>query len=73
MRIFLAGASGAIGSRLVPLLVDAGHTVGAMTRSDEKASGLAAMARNRSSAMSSTARVSADRFAGSRPTCFCTN
>ncbi len=43
MRIFLAGASGVIGRRLVPLLIDAGHTVGAMTRSDEKASGLAAM------------------------------
>jgi uncharacterized protein YbjT (DUF2867 family) len=43
MRIFLAGASGAIGRRLVPLLIDAGNTVGAMTRSAEKASGLAAM------------------------------
>ena len=43
MRIFFAGASGAIGSRLVPLLVDAGHTVGAMTRSAEKGGRLAAM------------------------------
>ena len=43
MRIFFAGASGVIGSRLVPLLVDAGHTVGAMTRSAEKADRLAAM------------------------------
>jgi len=43
MRIFFAGASGAIGGRLVPLLVDAGHTVGAMTRSAEKAGRLAAM------------------------------
>ena len=43
MRIFFAGASGAIGSRLIPLLVDAGHTVGAMTRSAEKADRLAAM------------------------------
>src|ERR1700754_5651 len=43
VRIFLAGASGVIGSRLVPLLVDAGHTVGAMTRSAEKAGRLAAM------------------------------
>jgi nucleoside-diphosphate-sugar epimerase len=42
-RIFFAGASGVIGSRLVPLLVDAGHTVGAMTRSAEKADRLAAM------------------------------
>lgn len=27
MRVFLAGASGAIGSRLVPRLIDAGHEV----------------------------------------------
>ena len=27
MRIFVAGASGVIGTSLVPLLVDAGHTV----------------------------------------------
>jgi nucleoside-diphosphate-sugar epimerase len=27
MRIFVAGASGAIGSRLVPQLIDAGHDV----------------------------------------------
>lgn len=33
MRIFLAGASGAIGRRLVPLLVKAGHDVTGMTRS----------------------------------------
>lgn len=39
-RIYLAGASGAIGTRLVPLLVAAGHTVGAMTRSPEKAARL---------------------------------
>ena len=43
MRIFFAGASGVIGSRLLPLLVDAGHTVGAMTRSAEKAARLASM------------------------------
>jgi nucleoside-diphosphate-sugar epimerase len=37
MRIYLAGASGVIGRRLIPLLVDAGHVVGAMTRSPDKA------------------------------------
>jgi uncharacterized protein YbjT (DUF2867 family) len=37
MRIFFAGASGVIGRHLLPLLVDAGHTVGAMTRSATKA------------------------------------
>jgi nucleoside-diphosphate-sugar epimerase len=37
MRIFLAGASGAIGRRLAPLLLDAGHDVSAVTRSAEGA------------------------------------
>jgi uncharacterized protein YbjT (DUF2867 family) len=37
MRIFLAGASGVIGRRLTPLLVEAGHEVAGTTRSDEKA------------------------------------
>ena len=40
-RIFLAGASGVIGQRLVPLLVEAGHVVGGMTRSAGKAEHLA--------------------------------
>jgi nucleoside-diphosphate-sugar epimerase len=35
-RIFLAGASGAIGARLVPQLVQAGHVVFGTTRSREK-------------------------------------
>jgi nucleoside-diphosphate-sugar epimerase len=42
-RIFLAGASGVIGTHLIPLLVNAGHTVGAMTRWESKTSRLAAM------------------------------
>ncbi len=36
MRIFLAGASGVIGVRLVPLLVAEGHEVAGMTRSEGK-------------------------------------
>lgn len=36
MRIFFAGASGVLGRHLLPLLIDAGHTVGAMTRSHAK-------------------------------------
>jgi nucleoside-diphosphate-sugar epimerase len=36
MRIFLAGASGVIGQRLIPRLVRAGHVVGGMTRSASK-------------------------------------
>jgi nucleoside-diphosphate-sugar epimerase len=42
-RVYLAGASGVIGSRLVPLLLDAGYTVGAMTRSSAKAARLASL------------------------------
>ena len=37
MRIFIAGASGVIGVRLIPLLVAGGHTVAGMTRSPRKA------------------------------------
>src|SRR5260221_2115116 len=41
MRVFLAGAAGAIGRRLVPLLLRAGHEVTGMTRSAATASELA--------------------------------
>jgi nucleoside-diphosphate-sugar epimerase len=40
MNIFLAGATGVIGRRLVPLLRDAGHAVTGTTRSAEKAAAL---------------------------------
>ena len=40
MRVFLAGASGVIGVRLVPLLVSDGHEVAGMTRSPGKAAAL---------------------------------
>jgi putative NAD(P)-binding protein len=43
MRIYFAGASGAIGTRLLPMLVAAGHTVGAMTRSAGKVDWLASL------------------------------
>jgi nucleoside-diphosphate-sugar epimerase len=36
VRIFLAGASGVIGQRLIPRLIQAGHVVGGMTRSSSK-------------------------------------
>ena len=41
-RIFLAGASGAVGRRLAPLLVGAGHEVFGTTRSPDKAPALEA-------------------------------
>lgn len=37
MRIFLAGATGVIGTRLIPLLVEDGHVLAGMTRSAERA------------------------------------
>jgi 2-alkyl-3-oxoalkanoate reductase len=40
MKVVLAGASGAIGRRLVPQLIEAGHQVAAITRSKEKLSEL---------------------------------
>jgi 2-alkyl-3-oxoalkanoate reductase len=40
MRVFVAGATGAIGSRLVPQLVAAGHDVTATTRTPAKIDGL---------------------------------
>lgn len=43
MNIFLAGGSGAIGRQLVPMLVQAGHEVVAMTRSPQGAARLEEM------------------------------
>jgi 2-alkyl-3-oxoalkanoate reductase len=37
MRVFVAGATGAIGRRLMPKLVEAGHQVTGMTRSEQRA------------------------------------
>src|ERR1700722_7419315 len=43
MRVFVAGASGAIGARLVPQLIDRGHEVIGTFRSPEKAERLRAL------------------------------
>jgi uncharacterized protein YbjT (DUF2867 family) len=43
MRIFLAGATGVIGIRVLPLLISAGHTVAGMTRSPHKTGQLRAL------------------------------
>jgi uncharacterized protein YbjT (DUF2867 family) len=43
VRIFVAGATGVIGVRVVPLLVAAGHDVAGLTRSASKAASIAAM------------------------------
>ncbi len=43
MKVFIAGAGGAVGRRLVPQLIAAGHDVTAMTRSEAKAGELRAL------------------------------
>lgn len=40
MRVFLAGATGVIGRRLLPRLLEAGHDVTAMTRREDRAAAL---------------------------------
>jgi nucleoside-diphosphate-sugar epimerase len=42
MKVFLAGATGVIGRRLIPMLIEAGHEVTGMTRSEAKAGALRA-------------------------------
>jgi uncharacterized protein YbjT (DUF2867 family) len=43
MHIFVAGATGAVGRRLVPLLVSNGHEVVGLTRTPEKAGTIRAL------------------------------
>jgi nucleoside-diphosphate-sugar epimerase len=43
MRVFVAGATGAIGKFLVPMLLEGGHEVTALVRSEDKAMALQAM------------------------------
>ena len=43
MRIFIAGSTGVLGIRVVPLLVAEGHEVWGMTRTPSKADGLRAL------------------------------
>src|SRR4029077_16603865 len=42
MRVFLAGATGLIGIRLLPLMMAEGHVIAAMTRTPGKIDGLRA-------------------------------
>lgn len=43
MRVFLAGATGVIGIRLLPLLAGCGHQVAGMTHSHDKTTQIAAL------------------------------
>ncbi len=56
MRIFLAGASGVIGRRLIPRLVQAGHVVGGLTRSPSKTELLSLWFANNPSGLNITLR-----------------
>ena len=68
-RVFLAGASGVIGQRLIPRLIEAGYVVGGMTRSADKTE-LLAPARRRADPLRRLRPRGADPapFATSRPT-----
>lgn len=46
MKVFLAGATGALGRFLVPQLIEAGHQVDALTRTSAKVAGLEAVGAN---------------------------
>ncbi|MBV9687233.1 MAG: NAD(P)-dependent oxidoreductase [Alphaproteobacteria bacterium] len=68
MRVFVAGATGAVGSRLLPLLLSAGHSVVGLTRSAGKAEAIrrigaeaaVADALNRAATVEAVARAKPD-------------
>ena len=68
MRVFVAGASGAIGSRLVPQLIERGHEVIGTHRRRQAERVWASSARSRSRSISSTRRPSAPRCSRRGPT-----
>src|SRR5579872_6586551 len=43
MRIFMAGATGVLGRASIPLLVNAGHSIVGVARTEEKAAGIQAL------------------------------
>lgn len=67
MRVFLAGATGVIGRRLVPLLLAAGHEVTGMTRSPEKVDALRALGAEPVVADALDARELHEAVAAARP------
>ena len=67
-RVFLAGATGVIGRRLIPLLVAGGHHVTAMTRRPDRAGALRGLGAEPWSPTSTTARRWARRWRRRDPT-----
>ena len=67
MKVFVAGAAGVIGRRLVPMLVADGHEVTGMTRRAERAAELEKLGASRRSATCSTPRRSSARSPKRRP------
>jgi nucleoside-diphosphate-sugar epimerase len=67
MRVFVAGATGAIGKPLVPMLLAGGHEVVAMTRSRDKADGLRAIGATPVVADGLDRQAVVDALAASRP------
>ena len=67
MRVFVAGASGAIGARLVPQLIEAGHEVIGTFMSPSSASACGRSARSRSPSTCSTRGQCAERCSEPSP------
>jgi len=67
MRVFLAGATGVIGRRLVPQLLASGHEVIGMTRSSERAGALRALGAEPAIAEALDAAVVRAAVAAARP------
>ena len=67
MKVFVAGATGAMGKQLVPRLVAAGHEVVGMTRSESKQGALGSSARPRWSPTRSIADQVAEAVARRSP------
>ena len=68
MRIFLAGATGVIGRRVVPLLVGRGHSVTGLVRRDADADWLRSLGAKAVGATCSTRTGCGGRWRWPRPT-----
>jgi nucleoside-diphosphate-sugar epimerase len=67
MHVFVAGATGVLGVRLIPLLVEGGHVVTGMTRTPEKAPVIEALGADAIVCDVYDRAALADAIAGARP------